>query len=112
MAARGSACSGRNGSAALSPAVSGTDRLTATWAPQSGFGLETDQSLPAHSAAPEASSEPNGYCQPDRRSPRKGIVSSSICGSCAAHSGWMFAAAPSPAKRPMSSGCTTCTWAR
>ena len=40
------------------------------------------------------------------------MVSSSICGSCAAHSGWMFAVAPSRANRGTSSGCTTCRWAR
>ena len=39
-----------------------------------GSGLLTDQSLPAASAAPAACSDPNGYCQPARRSPRNGIV--------------------------------------
>ena len=40
------------------------------------------------------------------------MVSSSICGSWAAHSGWMFAVAPSSAKRGTSSGWTTWRWAR
>ena len=40
------------------------------------------------------------------------MVSSSICGSCAAHSAWMLAVAPTCAKRGTSSGCTTCRWAR
>ncbi len=49
-------------------------------------------------------SDRNGYCQPARRSPRNGIVSTSICGSCVAHSAWMLAVADSAAKRGMSSG--------
>ena len=40
------------------------------------------------------------------------MVSSSICGSWAAHSGWMLATAPSSANLGMSSGWTTCRWAR
>ena len=40
------------------------------------------------------------------------MVSSSICGSWAAHSGWMLAVAPSSRNRGTSSGCTTCRWAR
>src|SRR5262249_8994584 len=59
----------------------------------SGLGLLTGQSLPAHRVAPAASRDRNGYCHPERRSPRKGMVSSSIWGPCAAHSGWMLAVA-------------------
>src|SRR5258705_10007755 len=104
-----SACSGRNGSGAVPQAAEppdsvGMDLFTATCAPASGSGLDTDQSLPAHSGAPAASSEPNGYCQPLLRSPRNGIVSSSIWGSCMAHSGWMFAVAASSAKRGVAAG--------
>ena len=39
------------------------------------------------------------------------MVRSSICGSCAAHSGWIVAAAPSSANRARSAGSTTCRWA-
>ena len=43
-----------------------------------------------------------------RSGPRNGMVSSSICVSCAAHSGCMFAATPSVGEaRPTSSGWTT-----
>ena len=80
------------------PRPAGRLRFTATCAPHSGLGLLTGQSLPAHSSLPASCSERNGYCQPARRSPRNGMVSSSICGSCVAHSGWMFAVARQPAE--------------
>ena len=57
------------------------------------------------------SRSPNRYCRAARSGPMNGIVSSSICGSCAAHSACMFAVTPSAANRGMSSGCITCRWA-
>ncbi len=84
----------------------------ATCRPASGSGLLTGQSLPAARVAPARCRSPNGYCQAARSGPRKGMVSSSICGSWAAHSGWMLATAPSRAKRVRSSGWTTWRWAR
>jgi hypothetical protein len=72
-----------------------------------GFGLETGQSLPKHSCAPDRSRLPNGYCQDERSGPRNGSVSSVICGSSQAHSGWQLASTPSSRNRGRSCGCTT-----
>src|SRR5215813_5249848 len=103
---------GQEGVTAPPARPGGSCRLTATCAPHSGLGLLTGQSLPAHMAAPDASRDRNGYCQPARRSPRNGMVSSSICGSWVAQSGWMLAVADTRAKRGTSSGWITCRWAR
>jgi hypothetical protein len=56
----------------------GTVLFTAVCSSQSGFGLDTGQSLPKHSCAPDRSRLPNGYCQEERSGPRKGNVSSVI----------------------------------
>ncbi len=75
--------------------------------PQSGFGLDTGQSLPQASLAPWRTRSANGYCHAVRSGPRKGMVSSVIRGSRQAHSGWALAVTPSAPKRGRSCGWTT-----
>src|SRR5215471_9166338 len=103
---------GQEGVAALAARPGGQLPVDGDVRPHSGLGLLTGQSLPAHMAAPAASRDRNGYCQPARRSPRNGMVSSSICGSWVAQSGWMLAVADTRAKRGTSSGWITWRWAR
>jgi len=72
------------------------------------LALDTGQSLPQASLAPVRTSSRNGYCQAVRSGPRNGMVSSVICGSLQAHSGWALAVTPSAWKRGTSSGWITC----
>ncbi len=81
--------------------------MTATCICHSGSGLDTGQSLPMHSWAPERARLPNGYCHAARTGPRNGRVSSVICGSSQAHSAWQFAATSRSRNRGRSSGWTT-----
>ena len=48
------------------------------------LGVVTGQSLPPARRAPARCRSPNGYCRPASAGSRKGMVRSSICGSCAA----------------------------
>ena len=57
-----------------------------TWIAPRGLGVDTGQSEPNASAEPLLNSEPNGYCQLERSSPRIGRVRSTICASITAHS--------------------------
>ena len=88
--------SGRNGSA--SPRLVGPDALDRELHLEQRVGVETLQSEPMARTAPAARSERNGYCQ-RQRSPRNGMVSSSIWPSWQAHSGWALAATSSSRKR-------------
>src|SRR5581483_8519651 len=103
--------SGRNGSSPPSgPAYGkpgGIVRFTATWISQSGFGLETGQSLPTASTAPERARLRNGYWSLARSGPRNGTVSSVICGSLQAQSGCALATTPRARNRRRSSGWIT-----
>src|SRR5438034_427953 len=76
-----------------------------------GLGLETDQSLPKASLAPDRTRLANGYCHPLRSGPRNGIVRFTLWPSSVAHSGWAFATTPSSWNRGTSSGWTTWIWA-
>ena len=79
---------------------------------RSGRGCRPASRCPPREWRPARSRSPNGYCQAARSAPRNGMVSSSICGSWAAQSGWMLAVAPSRRKRGTSAGWTTCRCAR
>ena len=82
-------------------------RFTAVCISHMGFGLDTGQSLPKHSCAPDRARLPNGYCHADRSGPRNGRVSSVICGSLLAHSGWQLATTERSRNLGTSSGWTT-----
>src|ERR1700747_2638271 len=72
---------GRNGVSVSGPRngeAGAGGRVPAVCISHIGFGLETGQSLPKHSCAPDRARLPKGYCHAERSGPRNGRGSSVI----------------------------------
>ena len=76
-----------------------------------GLRVETPQSLDSAQLAPASIRERKGYIHLAISGPQMGTATSVTDGSLRAHRGWMLGMTPRAAKRGMSSGRTTWTWA-